>query len=193
MKVLGLDISSKTGYALIDDGFLKDKGLLKSPIVINVLGENFAILDRASKMADLIFNLIKNNKPDYIYIEQTNAGKFRTSQKLLEFTHCVLLQHIVKHNLQDRVRYVDTSKWRSKLSIKLTKEERKHNKSVKEKKARGKITTKHLSVKWANKTYNLNLKIKDNDIADAIAIATFGYQTSQTFQAANFLKSDNIL
>ena len=45
---------------------------------------------------------------------------------------------------------------------------------------RGKITPKHLAVRWANDIYNKKLKIKDNDIADALAIATCGIIKEKT-------------
>jgi Holliday junction resolvasome RuvABC endonuclease subunit len=37
---------------------------------------------------------------------------------------------------------------------------------------KGKITKKHLAIRWVNETYNLNLAMKDNDAADAIALAS---------------------
>ena len=138
----------------------------------DVLGD-FALLKSAIGLADRLMQLVAQYAPDRIYIEQTNGGRFRTSQKQLEFIHCAFLQRLIEqHNL---VRYVDTSRWRSMLNIKLTKDQRKHNKLVKIKQARGKITPKHLAVIWANETYGLTLLKKDHDIADALCIATYGY------------------
>lgn len=181
MKILGLDVSTKTGFAVIEDGNLISEGLIKAERVDYFdRAEDFSILSRAQKMVDEIHSLIKQCKPDMIFIEQTNAGKFRSAQKQLEFIHCTFLLSLLRFQDTDtdyvrNLRYVDTSKWRSTLEIKLTKDQRKHNKKVKEKSARGKITPKHLAVAWANQTYGLSLKLKDNDRADAIALATFGY------------------
>lgn len=182
MKILGLDVSTKTGYAVISDGNLLEEGLLKADEVIyDDRVEDFALLTRATIMVGKILEVIKLHKPDMIFVEQTNAGKFRSSQKQLEFIHCVLLDELYQISSPENdyvrvLRYVDTSQWRSNLGIKLSKDERKHNKKVKSKEARGKITPKHLTVRWANSTYGLALKLKDNDRADAIALATFGYK-----------------
>jgi hypothetical protein len=59
-------------------------------------------------------------------------------------------------------------------NIRLSTNDKKNNKLVREGKKRGKVTSKHLSVRWANEKYSLSLKIKDNDIADALAIAACG-------------------
>lgn len=175
MKILGLDISSKTGFAVLNDGKLVDRGLIKSPAVeYDDREPDFGILARADGMVKQLGKLILKNSPDAIAIEQTNAGKFRTSQKGLEFTHCLLLSWLSHpdHDYIKRTRYIDTSKWRSGLGIKLTKDQRKHNERVRDKLARGKVTPKHLAVAWANETYGIDLLQKDHDIADAIALAT---------------------
>jgi len=173
VRILGLDVSSKTGYAVLEDGKLLEKGLAKSPAVeYDDREQDFGALARAEAMCEKIAKLIVKYKPDAIAIEQTNAGKFRTSQKLLEFTHCLILRWVNGQEMALKVRYIDTSKWRSGLGIKLTKEQRVHNKAVKAKAARGKVTPKHLAVAWANKEYGLDLLQKDHDIADAIACAT---------------------
>ena len=181
MKILGLDMSTKTGYAILNDGSIDAVGLLtRSSKSINekaqVFIEDFSFLSDANDIATQVVDLIKLNAVDYIYIEQTNKGRNRTSQKQLEFIHCRTLELIKGLGLAKIVRYVDTSAWRRALKVKLTKDDSAHNKLVKKKKARGKITTKHLAVRWANSTYNLNLLLKDNDIADAIAVATYGLE-----------------
>jgi hypothetical protein len=43
---------------------------------------------------------------------------------------------------------------------------------VKQKKKRGKIGKKHLSVRYVNDIFGLDFKIKDNDIADSICLAS---------------------
>lgn len=187
MKILGLDVSSKTGFAVLDDGKLVETGLLKSPAIeLPDVEADFSALARAEVMCEKIAKLIIKYRPDAIAIEQTNAGKFRTSQKLLEFTHCLTIRWINGQDMTKRVRYIDTSKWRSGLGIKLTKEQRTHNKAVKAKTARGKVTPKHLAVAWANKTYTLDLLQKDHDIADAIALATLVHKKGLTPLVVNY-------
>lgn len=178
MKILGLDLSTKTGFGLVDSrGQLLSFGQITERKLVqdSLLCDEYQMLARAEALASLVIeDAVKPNRPDAIFIEQTNLGSKRETQKLLEFIHCVILIQLKKEGLDKAVYYVDTSRWKSALGIKMTKEDREHNKLVKAKKARGKITSKHLSVRWANNFYNLELKLKDNDMADAIAMATFG-------------------
>jgi Holliday junction resolvasome RuvABC endonuclease subunit len=191
-KVLGLDISTKTGFAVIEDGKLLSYGLLKTSNTQSQRLQDLEMYFRAHKANSAIFEKIEEESPDYIFAEQTNAGKFRSSQKQLEFIHCLFLQALAIHSRTNKLYYVDTSRWRSDLSIKLTKDQRKHNKSVKDGVARGKVTPKHLAVLWANNMFNLKLLKKDHDIADAIALAYFGYTKSLESQKKS-LDLDQIL
>lgn len=174
MKILGLDISTKTGYAVMDDGALIDYGLLKVNAVKDEHQEDFAMLERANLVTQKIMDIILTHDPDKIVVEQTNQGSFRGSQKQLEFLHCTFLTEIVARNLKNKVFYVDTSKWRSILKIRLSKDQKTHNKKVKNGAAKGKITPKHLVVIWANQKFGLKMLKKDHDICDAIALAQFG-------------------
>ncbi len=176
MKTLGLDISStKTGYAVNTDGVLVSHGLIVGikPSMPG-LAEDFTFLKRAQHMAKEIYKIIVAVQPDMIFIEQTNLGNSRTDQKLLEFVHYAVLSMITDMERDKQTRYVDTSQWRSVLQIKLDKDQRLNNKLVKIGAKKGKVTFKHLSVFWANKTFGLELLKKDHDIADAIALATYG-------------------
>ncbi len=179
MRVLGLDIATKTGYALLDSKSLVDKGLVTIKKLKNQAlescAEDFGFVCDAENMGEHLVALVSKCKPDFIYIEQTNKGRNRTSQKQLEFIHEAVLRRFWDKNWEQLVRYVDTSAWRSSLGVRMTKEDRDHNKKVKAGKIRGKLTPKHLAVRWANERYDLELLLKDNDIADAIAVATYGY------------------
>lgn len=184
MKIIGLDVSTKTGYAVMDDGILLEYGLLKVETPDFNESEDFLMLRRAEAASSKILELIVKHKPDYIFCEQTNAGKYRASQKMLEFIHCKILTEIVRLNMTDKFLYVDTSKWRSKLGVKLSKDQRKHNKNVKIGTSKGKITPKHLVVSWVNEKFGLKLLKKDHDICDAIAISVFGTE-EKTFNKNN--------
>ena len=178
MRVLGLDMSSKTGYAFLDNEKLSSYGLIQAfkDDSLYDLVEDYKYMGAAKEIARDINNLFEDSgEPDFVCIEQTNKGRDRNSQKYLEFIHFAVLDLLKVRGMERRVRYIDTSFWRRALKISLSKEQRAHNKLVKQGKARGKITPKHLAVNWANSRYNLNLLLKDNDIADAIAVATCGY------------------
>lgn len=182
MVILGLDLSIKPGWAVLDEtGELVDCGakIFKTIGSSDDYISDFTQIDRAWLVGNFVDDLIKKFKPDFIWIEQTNAGSWRNSQKLLEFIHFAVLSKIKDYGLKERVRYVDTSAWTSSNKIRMTKEDSAHNKLVKEKKARGKITKKHLSVRWASERFNLKLKLLDNDMAEALAIAMHGVKKNQ--------------
>ena len=190
MNILGLDLSSKTGYATIKDGKLESFGkVTTSGVLLTHEIQEYNYIYQARAIANRLFAIIKKSKPDYIIIEQTNLGRSRDTQKGLEFVHYCVLEMLEVLGLDTKVAYVDTSAWRRVLKLKLTKEQRIHNRKNAElrrkkrrgevksapKKGEGKITWKHLSVSWANERFNLALKLVDNDMADAIALAEYGY------------------
>ena len=180
MRVLGLDLSSKTGFAVLDtDVQSKPSSLLKYGLIVAPPDKEYPIeeyryLDVAIRISIAIGDIITEYKPNLIYIEQSNKGKNRHSQKFIEFIHCEVLTVIQSLGLDTKITYIDTSFWRTALSQRMTKEQRLHNKAVKKGEIRGKITPKHLSVKWVNENYKTEFKLKDNDIADAICVATAG-------------------
>ena len=67
----------------------------------------------------------------------------------------------------------------------MSKDDKKHNKNLSENKKRiikdvkGRINKKHLAIRFVNNMYNLDFRLKDNNIADAIALGTFVFQNCQ--------------
>lgn len=183
MIILGLDLSYKTGWATISGSNLTQYG----QILASKTNQDFSLvfdyyqIDRANSLAEEIFLLVCKINPDKIFIEQTNLGRNRIDQKGLEWIHFALLSRL-RADYGPKVSYVDTGEWRSKLGIKLSKDQRKHNKAVNKKQVRGKITSKHLAVAKVNAQFGLSLKLKDNDIADAICLAWHG---SKILEAQN--------
>jgi hypothetical protein len=184
-KILVLDISTKTGWALFNEDTMEltDKGLIKLDRTVKDFNKKFGypigFLYAAQAEATDIFHLIEKYSPSKIIIEETNpsgrAGRY--SQKILEYIHCELLD-LIFSRLEDfkEVYYINSSEWRKTLKLILTKEDKKNNKLASNKatkkifKIRGKITKKHLAVRYVNEKYNLNLLVQDNDIADAICL-----------------------
>lgn len=178
MIIVGLDMATKVGYAILENGTLLDRGLVRADAKDKNIAqcdwiEDYGFFVEAKSIARNIMAAIPKDF-DFVYIEQTNQGINRTTQKQLEFIHFAVLDSFDSAGQRDKVRYVNSSIWRSTLKITMNKDDRKHNKMVKSGEARGKITAKHLAVRWANATYDLQLKQKDNDIADALAVATYG-------------------
>jgi Holliday junction resolvasome RuvABC endonuclease subunit len=178
VRVLGLDLSNKTGWAIMIDGKLEAYGTYLEPTKLSVpadiahLVPEYFYIYRTGHIVSFIQSLIARYSPDKIILEQTCAGRFRTSQKMLEFVHCMVLQGLKPH--ASKVSYVDVSQWRSYLQIRLTKDQRQHNKNVKSKKTKGKLTPKHLAVNYVNQKFGLALKLKDNDAVDAICLCLYG-------------------
>ena len=189
-KILALDISTKTGYASMvssDQGiFLESYGTL--PAIHMPEGTYPAsFVDWAYSVFKEISELIDRFAPDCLVIEETVAGsKGVYSQKILEWIHFLLAKFIKETNI--KTVYFLTGQWRSIVGAKMTKEESKHNKEVKEYKeihktkiARdkngkriGKLTKKHINVRRANEVFGAFLKEplrqKDQDHADALML-----------------------
>lgn len=185
MRVLGLDISSKAGWAFREDDQPYVFGGLKLDHPIISYGEYPWNFDSASNiMAAQLHEMVLRFKPDVIVIEETNLGKSRYAQKSLEFTHKALLQLLKGY--PSKIIYLSSSSWRQALGLQMSKEDKKNNaKLSKAKKAaaeygvkldkktlgvKGKINKKHLALRYVNETFGLNLKVKDNDAADAICL-----------------------
>jgi hypothetical protein len=195
---LAFDISTKTGYSVFHQNkatqeiTLKNYALERLQKDLKNYGEYpwnylYAARDLSANLAKIVAEV----NPDVIVIEETNKGRNRYSQKILEFLHNSLLISLDKYRkdtLTPAVFYLNSSEWRGRLGLKLSKEDKVNNKILKNAKdfseasktkldksklgVRGKIGKKHIAIRWVNATYDLNLKMKDNDIADSIGVGT---------------------
>lgn len=140
------------------------------------------MLERCRDLGERLGLLVKQVQPNIVVIEETNLGRNRYSQKQLEWIHYQVLNSI--RSFECAVFYVNTSDWRRKLGTTLTKEDKKLNAKVRKLKksgdkeglrklgVRGKIGKKHVAIRFVNAYYNLQLRMKDNDVADAICIGS---------------------
>jgi len=124
MRILGLDLSTSTGWASLDTETNQLKyGCLTIPNTES-LGEypnNF--VDAAYLMADKVCDIAKIEKPDVIVTEETNKGHNRFSQKILEMIHLAVLTKLRDINAPVP-KYINTGEWRGKslgLSVAKTK------------------------------------------------------------------------
>lgn len=190
MRLLALDASTKTGWALFVDGKLTESGAL-APVFIEDFNVNkdpqkspkypWNVVEGAEKVVEQINALTRLKWPlDAIVIENTNKGRNRHTQRILEFIHLELLFEL--RHLPLTVSYMDTSEWRSLVQLWMTKDDLKNNRDVRAGKKRGKISKKHLAVRTVNERYGMKLKLKDNDQADAILLGQ-AYITKRETQA----------
>lgn len=179
MKVLALDISTKTGWAFFENTQLVNFGTIFLDEKVGNFGEYpFNYVKYTRFIAIKIKNLIEEIKPTTIVIEETNRGKQRFTQKMLEWIHLSVLQELIDSGII--VRYVSSSAWRKVVGMNLTSQDKKNNKLVNEAKRKGKskkslglkgkITKKHLAIRLVDQLFQLNLKMKSNDAADAILL-----------------------
>lgn len=183
MKILSLDLSSSTGYSVLEDGRLIDYGTIVVKVEDFNVNNNpelsikypYNMVDAANQMANKIADLVRRSCPTHIVIENTVKGRNRHTQRILEFIHKSVLDEL--RDLNTPIAYKDPSWWRSKMEVRLTKEDKKNNQLVSQGKKRGRIGKKHLSVRHANSLFDLQLKLKDDDIADSIMLA-FAYYKS---------------
>ena len=113
MKVLGLDISSQTGWCVMEDGNLLQYGCLPYEIQSNEFP--WGILKSAEEISDLIINKIQNTTCDKIIVERTVLGRARDSQALLESIHTLFQKKIKELDLDQKIHYIDVSLWRKKI------------------------------------------------------------------------------
>lgn len=189
MRVIALDISTQTGYARFDGGVLSEYGTFEENNDPDYGLYPWSYINRARSIADRISAyILAINRDEFsttIVIEETNKAKARYTQKLLEFIHFAVLTELEKLGFTT-IKYINTSDWRKTLDVSLSKEDKKINaklskaKSEAKKKGvrldkkklgiKGKINKKHKAVLWVNRRFNISLKMKDNNTADAICL-----------------------
>jgi archaellum biogenesis ATPase FlaH len=188
MRVLALDVSTKTGFAILDGEpglipVIKSFGVLENEMKVRGFrGEKYPwdFMAAAKRIASSVEDLLVNEKFDYFVIEETNSGgrASRYSQKILEWLHFAILEVLDRQDGQ--VIYINSAEWRRVVGARLTREDKALNAKVSRLKksgdkealhalgVRGKINKKHVALRYVNNSFKLDLKVKDNDIADAI-------------------------
>ena len=199
MLTLALDISSYAGYALLEKVNGKVE-ILDTGIVFNANkvswygGYPFSYLKASQDMADKLFavvEMVAARGVEYcIVVEETNGGSksSRYTQKYLEFMHGLLLHRLYNNPLTKKtpITYISSAIWRKTLGLYMSAADKKNNKiladaekAAAKKKTKvdkktlgvkGRINKKHLAIRYVNERFGLQLKMKDNDIADAICL-----------------------
>jgi len=183
-KVTALDLSTRTGLSVLSS--LSGEIVVNKAILIEMSPRidkypakyplNYIMAVRAL-VSDISRHIERGSE---VVIEETNLGKQRYSQKILEFIHFHMIEKLLEMGCG--VSYISTSQWRSSLGVRLSKDDSKNNKTLAKAKREnvdkrelgiaGKITTKHLSVRYVNARFNTTYILKDNDITDSICLGT---------------------
>lgn len=178
MRYLSLDISGSVGWALFEDSKMLECGSLdkiKTPFTKQHPGginHPWDLIISVTNVAQSINDLINEKQPNVLIIEQTNKGRNRFGQKFLEWVHFKVVTSVMSFSCVQTISYIDTSEWRKILGIRSDKEIKKYNRDLKKSRGSGKITIKTITIHWANERYGFELLAKDDDIADALAMAT---------------------
>ena len=187
MSVLALHLSTSTGWAFFSSDerlvtSLDSFGAVQLEKPLAAMGPYpWNYVDGTRLLAEKIGEIAQRTAPDRVIIEETCLGKSSYAQKSLEMLHLSVLHRMRDLGYEGRLHYARTVAWRQTLGLKLSARDRANNKILaKARRAgpidkaslgiRGKVTVKHLSVDYANRTFSLQLKRKDDDKADAICL-----------------------
>lgn len=199
-RVLALDMSTKTGYAVVDmdeTGFeLVEAGTLpKESEPSYEQGGDYPVnyLLWSKTCMQHIVNKFREHDPDEVVIEETAKGsKNNMSQKIVEFIHYEIAEAFTEDGYFGDIprTYFLTEEWRRICGCKMSDTEKKQNIEVrkqrkkgvkvckdKEGKRIGIVGKKHVNVRVANEVYGLDLILKDEDRADALLLAYALYLT----------------
>jgi len=186
MKVLALDISTKTGWAVFEESKPLSWGTLYPDKALKDFGKYpFNYVYFAHYLADRIEETLvrANGYPNLsIVIEETNTSRQNYSQKILEYIHFSLINRLGKMGALD-VYYLRTGEWRKATETRLSKEEKSLNAKIarikkktgkKLAKIDGKVVgrkgRKHVALRVVRETFGIELRRKDEDAADALLL-----------------------
>lgn len=189
-RILTLDISTKTGWAImvstLDGVELIDYGQdepLEEPI--GVYPSNY--IEWAYTCFGRIMKLVERFAPEVLVIEETSSGsKSIYSQKILEYIHFLVAKFIRETGIQSV--YLLTEQWRRETGCKMSDDEKERNKEVRKYKKKndtkiaydtegkriGLVGRKHVNVRRANEVFgeflDKPLRKKDEDTADSLLL-----------------------
>jgi hypothetical protein len=186
-RVLALDVSSKTGWAYLENGRLVDHG---TEFPNKKTGDFGAYPMNYVRLAEHLTDLVAQRVLDrfapsgsgvHVVIEETNASKQNYSQKILEYLHFCLNKRLHDYGLP--VAYVRSGEWRRAVGAIQNTEERKLNAKIRHIKQKtgsklakidgkvvGRRTRKHYALRAVQEMFGIHLPRKAEDAADAICL-----------------------
>lgn len=185
MKVLALDVSSKTGWALLENESPLAWGTLFPDKTVEDFGPYpFNYVEWAEYVVERLMTevFLKYWVPGVIVVvEETNVGKNCYSQKRLEMLHFCLIKALRKTGAE--VKYVRTGEWRHFVDAKMSKEEKALNAKIarikkktgkKLAKIDGKVVgrkgRKHVSIRRAEEIFGIEMQRSEEDAGEALLL-----------------------
>ena len=159
MKIMGLDASTKiTGYGIIQNNELIKHG------IIDLHNDKNTIDNRIKKMINSIYDLIKEEKPDVIYIEEMwNKLNVQTTKSLSYVIGAVIgFSEIMNIDIH----LILPSEWRKQIGLSQGKKKRDE--------------LKQEAINFVKQKYGLNVQ---DDEAEGIGICYCGYLLSEDTSA----------
>jgi Holliday junction resolvasome RuvABC endonuclease subunit len=193
VRVLALDVSSKTGYSLFEIAdnvpVLTKYGVLQKTDLPKDVPYPEDYLQWAANTWREVESLIARFKPHQIAIEETaikTTGSNAYSQKFLDWCHYHLATLLAEAVPPYAYTYYKTDEWRAIIGCnRMTDEDKRHNKLYRDLKKSKKgglikhpttgkvislVNKKALNIRKVNEVFGLSLIKKDEDIADAIGL-----------------------
>lgn len=184
MKLLALDLSTAaSGWSFWFEGKLLKYGVFEPvlPKGHSKLKYPHRSIVTINSMVDQLMQLTLDLEPNMVLIEEIVLGGkgSMVSSKVLAGLHFVYICRLNKISNPPSLEFKSPSVWRSQLGLKLTEDQKELNKILKAdnytaKKTKTKqtalITAKDLAIDYVHQKYNMDLRLDQNDIADAICL-----------------------
>jgi len=159
--VIGLDLSTKPGYAILADGERLASGTSRPPSPLSSMkgeypftyvGFTQSVVENLlyKVMTHIQFSKLQNSDVDVIVIEETTASSQNYSQKILEFIHYEFLKTVTAIFPEAKVVYIRDLVWKKANDAHMNAEEKKNNlklSRLKKKKAEENPNLKKIIVK----------------------------------------------
>lgn len=133
MKVLGLDLSTSTGVSRFVGDKLQGYSNITSKVDGSYKSKQYPMnyIEMAEDIGLKVAVEIMDFEPDYIVIEETNDGRDRYKQKMLEFIHFAVNKAINNLDKKPLVIYINFSYWKKILGIGMNSDQRIQNRERK--------------------------------------------------------------
>lgn len=197
---IGLDLSSKTGFAVFHDTALVRSGTLWPeqdifdintiyPFNLRFLVEGFA--DRIVREVVQKERWENEGSPIHIVCEELTVGSEVTTQKRLHWLHLALLQKLEKYNVTYTLSVIRDGVWKRLTGANQTKTERNWNARISRYKKKNdkkiaklvtepggkahrvrRLDSKDYAIRAAKEIYGIDFKREQEDECDAILLTT---------------------